>query len=73
MKEAKTYPLGDYHSKANRAVRTGEFRRPRKGEWFLSGAIPTAYKAPNNLSTAYHIMQPVKAKPVTKMIIEERF
>lgn len=26
-------------------VKTGAFRPPRKGEWFLSGAIPEAYLA----------------------------
>ena len=35
-------------------------RKPLKGEMFLSGAIPTAYKAYNDLSTDYFIM--VKAK-----------
>ena len=36
----------------------GEFRPPRKGEWYLSGAIPAAYKAPNDLTTAYRIVTP---------------
>lgn len=36
---------------------TGEFRAPRKGEWYLSGAIPEAYRAPNDLSTPYHILR----------------
>jgi hypothetical protein len=38
-----------------RAVPTGEMRAPRKGEWFLSGAVVEAYYAPNDLSTPYHI------------------
>lgn len=38
------------------AVRTSEFRRPRKGEYFLSGARPYAYLAPNDLSKSYRIM-----------------
>jgi hypothetical protein len=37
------------------AVPTGEHRAPRAGEWHLSGAIVAAYRAPNDLSTAYHI------------------
>jgi len=57
----KIYPLSDSpHSKELkrlgadpmtnrrwqlRAVCTGEFRAPKKGEWFLSGAVPEAYKA----------------------------
>lgn len=34
---------------------TGEFRPPRKNEWYISGAIPEVYQAPNDLSTAFHI------------------
>lgn len=34
---------------------TGEMREPRKGEWFLSGAIIEAYRAQNDLSSAYNI------------------
>jgi hypothetical protein len=33
----------------------GEKRPPRKGEFYLSGAFIEAYRAPNNLSTPYHI------------------
>jgi hypothetical protein len=34
---------------------TGEKRCPRKGEWYLSGAIIGAYRAPNDLSQTFHI------------------
>lgn len=34
-------------------------RCPKKGEYFLSGAIPVAYKAPNDLSTEYFIAIPL--------------
>lgn len=37
-----------------------EFRPPRKGEYYLSGAIPCAYLAPNDLSTPYRIAIPVE-------------
>ena len=37
---------------------TGEFRPPRKGEYYLSGAIIIAYLAPNDLSTPYWIAVP---------------
>lgn len=40
--------------------KTGEFRVPRKGEWYLSGAIPCAYQAPNDLLSNYHILERVK-------------
>jgi hypothetical protein len=38
-----------------RAEATGVVRPPRKGEWYLSGAIIEAYRAPNDLSTAFQI------------------
>ena len=37
------------------AVYTGEKRPPKAGEWFLSGSEVEAYRAPNDLSTVYHI------------------
>ena len=38
-----------------RAMATGEMREPRKGEWFLSGAIIEAYRAQNDLASEYNI------------------
>lgn len=38
-----------------RATATGEFREPRKGEWFLSGSYIEAYRAENDLPAPYHI------------------
>ncbi len=38
-----------------RAVPTGEMRAPKRGEWYLSGAIIEGYRAANDLSTAYYI------------------
>lgn len=40
-------------------VRTGEFRQPRPGEWYLSGAIPCAYFAKNGSIIAFHIMRAI--------------
>lgn len=40
-------------------------RPPLKGEYYLSGAIITAYKAPNDLSEAYHIARIVRVETVT--------
>lgn len=34
----------DYSHKTFRAIATGEFREPEKGEWYLSGAIIEASK-----------------------------
>lgn len=49
----------------NHAKATGEFRPPRKGEWFLSGAIVAAYQARADLTTPYHIAVVVKTRTVT--------
>lgn len=38
-----------------RAISTGEFRCPKKGEWYLSGAVVEAYRASWDLGSAYHI------------------
>ena len=55
-------------SKRNkRAILTGEFRAPLKGEWYLSGAIPEAYRAPNDLSIAFHICRIVETKFIEVM------
>lgn len=53
-----------------KAINTGVFRNPKKGEYYLSGAIPEAFHAPNNLSTAFYIMDIVKieTKTVTTII-----
>jgi len=52
-------PKGVYQSEGWMHTRyfrySGVKRCPKKGEWFLSGAIITAYQAPNDLSMAYHI------------------
>lgn len=37
------------------AIKTSQFRCPKKGERYLSGAIPTAYLAPNDLSNEFWI------------------
>jgi len=76
-----TYPLGDripgdhsvriFPTSGVKAVKTGQFRPPLRGEWYLSGAIPHAYIASNNLSHPYHIMKLVRVKVVTTEIVEE--
>ncbi len=48
-----------------KAEATGEKRCPKKGEWYLSGAKPVAWRAPNDLSTAYYIATPVKVIQTT--------
>ena len=42
-------------------------RPPRKGEWYVSGAIPMAYRAPNDLTGRFLVVEPThRAKLVTK-------
>lgn len=54
----KRYPVDGCGPKFGAyAIKTGEFRPPKKGEYYLSGAFPVAYKAPNDLSIAYYIME----------------
>lgn len=48
-----------------RAALAGEKRAPKKGEWYLSGARPVAYRAPNNLSSSYHICRLVAVQRST--------
>jgi hypothetical protein len=43
-----------------RAVYTGEKRKPKKGEWFLSGNPVDAYKACADMDQVYHIARLVK-------------
>ncbi len=48
-----------------RAIMTGEKRAPRKDEWYISGAIPEAYRASNDLSMIFHIARLVKVETKT--------
>jgi hypothetical protein len=68
MKARKLFPCAErgFRWKYPEAFeRTGELRPPKKGEWYLSGAIPGAYLAKADLSTPYHIMRPATAPPKT--------
>lgn len=64
-KERKHFNITTVYSPNIMAVPTGEFRPPRAGEWFLSGATVEAYRTDNNISTAYGIARLVKVKKVT--------
>jgi hypothetical protein len=56
----RTYPSGEARLRVQniRFRRTGEFRTPKKGEWYLSGAIPAAYEAHADFDTEYYIVTP---------------
>lgn len=42
---------------------TGEFRKPKAGEFYLSGALVSAWYARNDLDSAYWIARKVILKP----------
>lgn len=56
----KRYPIAEsdreYAGGAIQAERTGETRRPKQGEWYLSGGPAEAWYAPRNLTTSFHIV-----------------
>ena len=55
-----------------KAVKINEFRCPKKGEWFLSGAIPQAYRCrSNDANIQYHILKLVRTKTITEIIYME--
>lgn len=62
------YPLGTgaIHDKTKYRVKaTGEFRPPKQGEWYLSGAVVEGYQAKGDLLTSYYIGKLVKGEIVS--------
>ncbi len=56
-----------------RVIPTGEKRVPRRGEWYLSGAEVTGFRAPNDLLSEFMIARLVRVERVvteTYRIIE---
>jgi hypothetical protein len=82
----KLYQLGDRHPEqkfgplatighsdnAIMAINSRQRRCPKKGEWYLSGALPKAYRSPNDLSTEYLIATIVRVKKETNYNITEK-
>jgi hypothetical protein len=65
MKPPKGYFSAEGYSGYNKRFKaSGEFRPPKKGEFYLSGAIIEAYRAPNDLTTEYWIAIPVRTKTI---------
>ena len=56
QREPKKYPKNGMTNGHMFGTVTGEYREPRQGEWYVSGAIPECYRAPHNLRTKYHIV-----------------
>jgi len=61
-KQDKRYPIANIFDLEaySYAINTGIKRPPKKGEYFLSGAVPAAYPAPNDLSIPYYIAEIVE-------------
>jgi len=51
------------HVRALAMIGKEYFRCPRKGEWYISGAEPEAYRAPNDLSSEYRIAELIEVRP----------
>jgi hypothetical protein len=47
------------------AVMTGEKRSPKKGEWYISGALPAGYRAKHDLGMIFHIARLVLVEKKT--------
>jgi len=54
--ERMAYNDGSY------AINTKQYRTPKKGEYYISGAVPMAYIAPNDLSQNFYIAEIIKPK-----------
>lgn len=72
LRHGQMYPIAPdgperrYASIENdRVTPTGEFRPPRKGEWYLSGSIIEGYRAPSDLSVKHFIGRLVKGEVIT--------
>jgi hypothetical protein len=81
MKKGKLFPVAPegsigvsykYPPNRFRVEATGEFRPPKRGEWYISGAIPEAYLAPNDLTVSYHIGVLVSGEVVKTFIVTGR-
>lgn len=55
------------------AIYTGVKRPPKRGEYYLSGAIPEAHRAPNDLSTPHAIARLVVVRHVQLTQIDSEF
>ena len=66
----KYYPIVDRYALPRNPYlsmgkKTGEYRQPRNGEWYLSGAIPECYLATDDLDYPYWIIKIVHVQRET--------
>jgi len=76
MKKGDLFPASNPYSTLSprgtyRIQYTGEFRKPKRGEWFISGAGPEGYLAPANLDYSYPIGKLVTVKIQTIVTVED--
>jgi hypothetical protein len=69
FRSSRGYNCANLHTWMGKA--TGEYRPPKKGEWFISGAIPKCYRAVSDLFTEYYIAVPKRVHIETKKTIKE--
>lgn len=68
----KFYPVVGSDNKNIKAISAGDFREPKRGEYYLSGAYVEAYKANNDLMTKYYIARLVEVeKTYSKTLIKK--
>lgn len=64
----------NFHGIGRCYFRSVAFRRPRTGEWYLSGAIIEGYRAPNDLPTSYLVVEPTyHARSVQARYVKAEF
>jgi len=68
--EGEKLPMFQRHN--IKAIKINEFRAPKSGEWYISGAIPEAYIAHSNYDpkNKYAIVKLVKTKKVITTMYE---
>lgn len=54
---------------------TGEYRPPKKGEFFIAGPVPEAYLAPSDQIIPFYIGRLVEVREIRREIVirDERF
>ena len=74
MKKGKLFDAADdmkrlFPPRRFKIESTGEYRQPKVGEWYISGAIPEGYKALNDLSVCHQIGRLVEVKIEVKYTV----
>lgn len=68
----RTFVHGTISGKGIAGKWTGEKRAPKAGEYYISGAIPQVYRAPNDLTQDHAIARLVRIKAEVRIDITER-